>query len=598
MSKSFSARDRAASRATLRLFAETTMQDKWSFVAWLVMRPLALLIYTVLIPFQIAYALQAIITRQFDEVAGYVMTIVVLGCLYAVLWGLGGVAICRNGRIGTSYIQQKVFANYLEKDYEFFNNQYIGTLGSQATQLRESYNRFCTLVMNGLTRQVVVVTASIAIIAWNSPLLALVTLVAMAIIMSFTILSSRWRLKYRRLLGEASGETAGIISDALSHGTTVKGFAREDREMGLLDTPLQRLANTQYWSWMSSIPADIGRLLLAVIATVVLLLLTSSLYRTGAISIAIVVLVQLYVIRLVNSTQEIADLIKDYEAIMSTAHQAVKTMLVPQSVLDSAKPKSLTMQAGQPLTVEFDNVSFSYHDGESSVQAVENFSLRILQGEKIGLVGYSGSGKTTLTKLLLRFMDVENGNIRLAGNDIRDIRQKDLRDSIAYVPQEPLLFHRSILENIAYGRPKASEADVHAAGVAAYVDEFVDSLAQGYDTFVGEKGVKLSGGQRQRVAIARALLKDAPILVLDEATSALDSRSEQFIQKALWRLMKGRTVLVIAHRLSTIQRMDLIVVMDKGRIVATGKHDELLKDKDGIYAKLWQHQSGGYIQTL
>ncbi|MGH7250214.1 MAG: ABC transporter ATP-binding protein [Minisyncoccia bacterium] len=221
--------------------------------------------------------------------------------------------------------------------------------------------------------------------------------------------------------------------------------------------------------------------------------------------------------------------------------------------------------------------------------------MDIKQGEKVGLVGYSGSGKTTLTKLLLRFMDVTKGSISVGDLDIRNVSQKDLRSKIAYVPQEPLLFHRSIAENIAYGKPSASKQSIHKAGKAAYVDEFVKELRYGYDTLVGEKGVKLSGGQRQRVAIARALLKDAPILVLDEATSSLDSRSEQYIQKALWQLMKGRTAIVIAHRLSTIQQMDRIIVMNKGRIVEIGSHGELLKNSKGIYAKLWKHQSGGYL---
>jgi ATP-binding cassette subfamily B protein len=213
----------------------------------------------------------------------------------------------------------------------------------------------------------------------------------------------------------------------------------------------------------------------------------------------------------------------------------------------------------------------------------------------VGLVGYSGSGKTTLTKLLLRFIDVTSGKIVINGVNIRDIRQSALRDVIAYVPQEPLLFHRSIGENISYGKPNASQKELLRAAKTANVDEFVKQLPSDYETLVGERGIRLSGGQRQRVAIARAVLKSSPILVLDEATSALDSESEKYIQTALWKLMEGRTALVIAHRLSTIRRMDRIVVMNKGQIVQEGTHKQLLKDKNGIYAKLWSHQSDGYI---
>lgn len=595
MSSTFTARDREAARATHKLFWKATVVDMPTFVVWLFTRPPALLIYNVLIPFAVAYGLQAIITRHFTSVGHYALLALFLGVAYCVLWGIGGVAICRNGRIGTEYIQKEIFANYLDKDYEFYNNTYLGTLGGQATRLKDAYNDYCTLAMNSVAKQVVVIATSIGIIAYQSVMLAAVTLLSMVVIFSFTVASSKWRLKYRRLLSEANSEISGIVGDALGHGTTVKSFAAELYEQRRFNVSLKKQVETQYWSWMSSIPADIGRMLLAAIATVVLLLLTSRLYEQHAISIAIVVLVQLYVIKLVNATQDIADLIKTYEAIMSSAHQAVKTMLVKPTILDKTTPKKL------PKNVKFDvalhSVTYRYNDAPKSIAAVDDFSLEIAHGERVGLVGYSGSGKTTLTKLLLRFMDVTNGEITIDGLDIRDIAQTELRSNIAYVPQEPLLFHRSISENIGYGKPDAKKELIRKAGKAAYVDEFVGELADGYDTLVGERGVKLSGGQRQRVAIARALLKDAPILVLDEATSALDSRSEQYIQKALWRLMKGRTALVIAHRLSTIQRMDKIVVMDKGKIVEVGTHEELIGRKHGIYAKLWEHQSGGYLVT-
>lgn len=593
MPATFTDRDREVSRYTHRLFWRSTFVDAPSFVLWLLTRPVATFIYSVLIPFQVAFALQAIITRQFDQVNHYAYTIFFLGIVFCVLWSIGGTAICRNGKYGTEYLQKRVFANYLEKDYEFFSNTYLGALSSQATKLREAFNEYCQWALNGVIKQIVVVGFSIGIIAYQSPMLALITLASMFLVLSFTIASSKWRLKYRRLLSEASSQTAGVIGDALGHGPTVKSYAAEKYEIKRLNVALKKLCDAQYWSWMTSIPADVGRLLLAAVATLIILLLTSHLYQEGSISIAIVILVQLYVVRLIISTHEIAELVKQYEAVMSGSHQAVKTMLIKPTVLDKDKPINFSKKLNSGIVLN--NVSYKYDDAPAGITAIKDFSLNIKQGEKIGLVGYSGSGKTTLTKLLLRFMDVTGGSIAIGGIDIRDVSQYELRQRIAYVPQEPLLFHRSISENIYYGRPEASEAEVKKAGKDAYVNEFVSELKHGYDTLVGEKGVKLSGGQRQRVAIARALLKDAPILVLDEATSALDSRSEQYIQKALWKLMEGRTALVIAHRLSTIQRMDRIVVIDKGRIVEIGTHAELLKNNGGIYANLWSHQSGGYL---
>jgi len=286
-------------------------------------------------------------------------------------------------------------------------------------------------------------------------------------------------------------------------------------------------------------------------------------------------------------------MIKEYEKIMSMAYDTVATTLQPAMIKDPATPRKV--KTAQTCNITFSNVSYHYPEAAEAAYAVKDFSLNVKQGEKIGLVGYSGGGKTTITKLLLRFMDVAQGDISLDGIGIREMQQSDLRNIIGYVPQEPLLFHRSIRDNIAYAKPDAGQNALEAAAKTAYVHEFVQELPNGYESMVGERGVKLSGGQRQRVAIARALLKDAPILVLDEATSALDSQSEQYIQKALWELMKDRTAIVIAHRLSTIQKLDRIIVMDKGKIAQIGSHQELLKDTKGIYARLWKHQSGGYL---
>lgn len=593
MAGSATRRDRQTARYTHQLFWESNLVDKPGLFFCYLTRIPAVILYNVLIPVEIAYGIQAIVLGHFNAVPGYALRVLLFSLGYAVLWTVGGFAVSHNAIAGSEYLQRRVFANYLNKDYDFYSNTYFGALSAQANRLRDAFNEYGAMVTLTIPKQTSIIVAGVVIIGYHSALLAGITILTVTSILAFTLWSSAWRLKYRRLMSEASSELAGVIGDSLSHGPTVKSFAAEENEQHRLEKTLKKWSNAQYNSWISSLPSDGGRMILAAIATAVLLIFTSRLYQEHVISIAIVALAQLYVVKMVSVTQDIAEIIKSYEQIMSGAYQPVRTMMVAATVLD--KPQTTPFPKATELAISLQKVDFHYDDAENEINAITNFSLDIAPGEKVGIVGYSGSGKTTLTKLLLRYMDVTDGMIAINGVNIQDMKQTDLRSHIAYVPQEPLLFHRSIAENIAYGRPAADKNAITAAADAAYVDDFVDELPQGYETLVGERGIKLSGGQRQRVAIARAILKDASILVLDEATSALDSRSEKFIQKALWRLMEGRTTIVIAHRLSTIQHMDRIVVMDKGRIVQVGTHAELLDAIDGIYAKLWEHQSGGYI---
>lgn len=555
------------------------------------MRILSNLAYNIIIPLVSALAIQAIVAKNMHDVHRYAYEIIGLSISYAVMWSIGGLYISRCARIGSIWIQNQVFANYLQKDYEFYTNSYLGSLGAQAARLRDAFNTYGQIFTMTIPKQAVIIIAGILIIGWQSYLLAAITVATMLVVLGFTLWSSSWRQKYRRRTSETSSDVAGYVGDSLGLAMTVKSFAAEETEVAVLQPKLQEWGKYQFISWISTIPADIGRMVLAAAATALLLVVSAQLYLQGKISLAIVALIQLYVIKLVAATLDIAQIINSYEESMSAAYQPVKTMLIEPMVTDPEKPKRIPNRLG--LELALNTVSYTYPKTRSA--AVADFSLQIAPGEKIGLVGYSGSGKTTLSKLLLRFMDVDSGSIAINGVDLRNARQHDVRSLMAYVPQEPMLFHRSIYDNIAYGDPSKSKKAVMQAAELAHVDEFVQDLPEGYDTFVGERGVKLSGGQRQRVALARAILRDAPILVMDEATSALDSESEHLIQKALWELMKGRMAIVIAHRLSTIQRMDRIVVMDKGKIVQIGTHKQLLKDTDGIYARLWAHQSDGYI---
>lgn len=296
-----------------------------------------------------------------------------------------------------------------------------------------------------------------------------------------------------------------------------------------------------------------------------------------------------YYSRVTQVVWQFNQIYRTIETQLSTAAQFTELLLDPPLVTDPSTPAA---PAFTDAGVEFRKVWFSYPG--SARPLFRDLDLRVETGEKVGVVGRSGAGKSTLTRLLLRQVDVDAGAILIGGLAISSLRQADARAQIAYVPQEPLMFHRSLRDNIAFGRLDATEEEIRAPARASHAADFIEVLPERYDTLVGERGIKLSGGQRQRVAIARALLRHAPILVLDEATSSLDSESEALIQHALLTLMEGRTTIVIAHRLSTVQAMDRLIVLHEGEVVQDGSHEELL-EVGGLYADLWRKQSGGFL---
>ena len=308
----------------------------------------------------------------------------------------------------------------------------------------------------------------------------------------------------------------------------------------------------------------------------------------GSVSIAAFSTIAFLTLRAWGETEVFAIIYKDLVEHWESFKRLTEILNEVSAVQEKPNALKLTTPEG---AISFDKIGFHYDENK---RVIENLSLEIAPGEKIGLVGPSGAGKSTIVKLLMRFYDVESGAIKIGAQDIRDVTLHSLQDTIAVIPQDVVLFNHSLMENIRYGRLDASDEEVFEAARRAHADDFIDQLPDGYETFVGERGVKLSGGQRQRIAIARAILKDAPILLLDEATSALDSESEKFIQESLEDLMEGKTVIAIAHRLSTIAHLDRLVVMDQGRIIEHGTHDELLQ-KDSLYAKLWGMQSGGFL---
>lgn len=311
------------------------------------------------------------------------------------------------------------------------------------------------------------------------------------------------------------------------------------------------------------------------------------------ISAGALVMIFTYTYNLTMRLNYVSSMMQRINRALGDAAEMTRVLDEPRLVADDAHAPELKVREG---AIDFEHLSFAYRDAAAGENVFDDLTLHVAAGQRVGLVGKSGSGKTTLTKLLLRLDDVQGGRVLVDGQDVSRCTQQSLRRQVAYVPQEALLFHRSIRENIAYGRPDATDEQIREAARLANATEFIDRLPRGFDTMVGERGVKLSGGQRQRVAIARAILTDAPILVLDEATSALDSESEALVQEALENLMRGRTSIVVAHRLSTVAALDRIVVLADGEIVEDGTHAQLV-EAGGEYASLWSRQTGAFLEA-
>ncbi len=508
-----------------------------------------------------------------------------------VLWRLVDICVWTLEARIQKDIANQVFGHLTNQSANFHADRFSGTLVSQTNKLIASYVRIAdTTFFNTLPLVSGILIASIILFSKSKLyVISLLIFSALFIVTSFYV--TRRARKISADHGAAESKQTGYLADAISNMMAIKSFSGEEHEAikfsKATDNTRDHLlilmrAVQKQMTFLSSATSIIFAMSFAVAIISVV---------SYNADIATVFLIFNYTANIVGQLFGFSNQsLRNYNRAVGDASDMVKILSDEPEVKDPVNPVPVRMHRGE---IKFNDVTFTHRDAGSSIFA--NLNLKIKPGEKVGLIGHSGSGKSSLTRILLRFSDIDSGSITIDGQDIANVRQSELRRAISYVPQEPLLFHRTIRENIAYGRPEAALQEIHAVARKANAHEFIENLPKGYETMVGERGVKLSGGQRQRVAIARAMIKNAPILVLDEATSALDSESEALIQDALWKLMEGRTAIVIAHRLSTIQKMDRILVMDNGQIVEEGSHKDLLYKK-GVYAKLWNRQSGGFIE--
>ncbi len=576
-------------KETARLYFRQVKKYKLTFFIALFCIPLGVLAIDTLLPYFAGQAIGAL--TQDGKAAALQMTLyaAVAGGAGALFNFFGFQALLRHESHVTKSLIQQTFLSIIRKDIAFFNNHKTGSMTSNFINFVHAHIQLQDLLLIRTLGFVIGVGSGLIILALNVWPLALL----LASFLILLIIQIRWSMKHREVWRtrrrKIRSEIHGTIADAITNNLVVKTFARESSEFDTINTLSTSYQNVFRKDYLFFSAEGSLRVFFMSVVQVVTVLLSVIFVSGGQMNIAIAIFVIAYMQRIGSQLFTLGEMINGYDQAFLDAQPMTEMLLLADNVNDKPNAHKLHDVSG---SVKFNDVTYRYPDGTTDV--LHNIDLAIPVGQKIGLVGQSGAGKTTIVQLLLRFNDVADGAIMIDNYDIRDISQQSLRENIAYVPQEPMLFHRSLRENIAYGKPGASDEEIVAAAKRANAWEFIIDLPNGLDTTVGERGVKLSGGQRQRIAIARAILKDAPILVLDEATSALDSESEKLIQASLETLMENRTSIVIAHRLSTIAKLDRIIVLGKGRIIEDGTHGQLLK-RGGMYAKLWSHQSGGFI---
>jgi ATP-binding cassette subfamily B multidrug efflux pump len=479
------------------------------------------------------------------------------------------------------------------QDVAFFEDVFAGQVASRIGQVTGAVQRSMMIAMQMVPRVVISFGGAAVLLAALSPMMALPVVVWIALNIILAWFAVPVYAARSRKVAAATSRATGAMTDVYSNISMVKLFAAEDSEAGAIQKVIGETIDTQHRENRAYVSTDTLVHLLNVSLVVSIFAVGLWGLVSGFVSLGDFVAGAAIARTLSASSGMFIGLGQSVSRAFGTIADAMPIMTTPPKLMDASYATDLNLTNGQIL---FDHVTFRYGEADA---VVRDLSLSIAAGEKVALVGLSGAGKSTLVSLLLRLRDVDAGRVTVDGQNVREITQTSLREQIGVVTQDVGLLHRSIRDNIRYGRPDAADVEVEAAAEAAQALDFIHDLRDdkgrvGLDAFVGDRGVKLSGGQRQRVTIARALLKNAPILVLDEATSALDSEAEAAIQDNLDRLMAGKTTLAIAHRLSTIAAMDRIVVMDAGQIVEQGTHDALLA-QDGLYARLWARQSGGFL---
>ncbi len=527
------------------------------------------------------------VTGNYDPLYASCFFAIFLLALAKLFWRLSGYAGAR-WAVGAAATSRYALTSYVTlHSRSYFSDRFAGSIMTKIRHAVAGMREIVDMFLWQFLELAVSAVVSFFIAYFVSPLIGWIFFAWIVIILSVNIYLGYKRVPLAVRAHELETLTNGATVDLLTNVSAMQEFARREFELERLKgaTEDRRIAHLKSWYFGEHTRSANSVLLVAFGSAMVVT--SISLAQAGIITLGDVVLIVTIIFRIEGLLQSLGSNFNHFAEVWGEIHESLEEIIEPHEIPDKPHATALAVPHGE---IHFENVSFSY--AESPV--FRRLSFTIKPGERVGLVGRSGAGKSTLVRLLLHHHDLEGGAIKIDGTDIANVSQESLRSAISIVPQDPLLFHRTIRENIAYGKPKAPDEAIQEAARLAQAHEFIERLPKGYEALVGERGIKLSGGERQRVVIARAIIKDAPILLLDEATSALDSESELAIQKALRELMRGKTVIAIAHRLSTLREMDRIIVLDHGVIAQEGTHKELL-EKGGIYADLWRHQAGGFM---
>lgn len=540
----------------------------------------------VALPIAASQLIAGLATQDFEQARQMVLVFAAFSALIGILSPLTKYVALLGENDVYADSMKSYFNALLDRDVKYFNEGMTGYITSAARQYSDNTLQLIRKLRDSYISIVFSMIIPIIVIGFVDLLLGFVILLLGGVQAIYLVWASHRIAPFRTKSREMYKYVSGLMSDAVTNIIAIKSTAQEDAISKRVGDNMKKESRLFIARYKAQVKLIAFREVITVTFFLSLFWITVGRMSSGMIDIAGAVLVISYAFTIMTAIYDLSDALDEHDDFVDQIIPMFELLEEANTILDPEHPYALESVPGN---VELKNISFSYTEVSGSVPVFKNLSLKIPAGQKIGIVGLSGAGKSTLAKLLLRFEDVESGEILIDSIQITSVKQSDLRRNIAYVPQEPLLFHSSIAENIRLAKLDATDDEILQAAESAYALNFVQALPNGFDSIVGERGVKLSGGQKQRIAIARAVLQNAPIIVLDEATSALDSESEQIIKESFTKILKGKTAVVIAHRLSTLSNMNRIILLHEGEIIEDGTHTQLL-DKNGIYAKLWRHQ--------